>query len=376
MPFIAPPVLFARKPLPDQRESGHHRIGGGSAPKRHTSVLARARMGTTTEMQLVDGPSNSPAGSTTDLMKGIRYPGIGKMFLVWSVIGVLTAARSQLPFGHPVGGRSFLPELVGCTFCYYPWGLLTPLVFRIEGKFPLGVPRWPRNLAILAAISIPISLLASPVMMGAFLAVQYVLGAALLFRPGYRFLISEFPLSEALFACSVAAGYFIRTLFQLHQQEQHAARLAVEKSQLEASLNQAQLDALRARLNPHFLFNSLQNISVLTKQDPEAASRMLTVLGDLLRAVLRRDSQPESTLQEEIALTRSYVALEQMRFGDRLQVTFDIANEVRMALVPCFLMQPLLENAIVHGLKGVQKNRDYRGSRRARTGVAIDHSQR
>ena len=83
---------------------------------------------------------------------------------------------------------------------------------------------------------------------------------------------------------------------------------------------------------------------------------MLTVLGDLLRAVLRRDSQPECTLGEEIDLMRSYVALEQMRFADRLRVTFEIPVEVQQAMVPCFLMQPLLENAIIHGLRGVQKS--------------------
>ena len=153
----------------------------------------------------------------------------------------------------------------------------------------------------------------------------------------------------------MAGGYFFRTLFRLHEQEQRAARLALEKTTLEAGLNQAHLEALRARLNPHFLFNSLQNISVLTKQDPQTASRMLTVLGDLLHAVLRRDSQPESTLGEEIDLTRSYVALEQMRFADRLRVTFEIPDAVKQAMVPCFLMQPLLENAIIHGLRGVRK---------------------
>jgi sensor histidine kinase YesM len=172
-------------------------------------------------------------------------------------------------------------------------------------------------------------------------------------RAGFWF--SHFPVAQICFWSSVAGGYVIRTVFQLQQQEQRASRLALEKSELEASLNQAQLEALRARLNPHFLFNSLQNISVLTKQDPQTASRMLTVLGDLLRAVLRTDSQPEIPLSEEIDLTRSYVALEQMRFGDRLRVTFDIADGVQQALVPSFLMQPLLENAIIHGLRGVRK---------------------
>lgn len=82
---------------------------------------------------------------------------------------------------------------------------------------------------------------------------------------------------------------------------------------------------------------------------------MLTRLGDLLRTVLRQDSQAQSTLREEIELTRAYVALEQMRFGDRLQVDFEIAGEVQQAMVPCFLLQPLIENAVNHGLRGARK---------------------
>ncbi len=85
--------------------------------------------------------------------------------------------------------------------------------------------------------------------------------------------LSHFPFAEVVFWCSVVGGYFIRTLNQLREQEQKAARLALEKSRLETGLKQAQLDVLRARLNPHFLFNSLQNISVMTKQDPQTASR-------------------------------------------------------------------------------------------------------
>jgi two-component system LytT family sensor kinase len=141
----------------------------------------------------------------------------------------------------------------------------------------------------------------------------------------------------------------------LQEQERRAARLALEKSQLEASLNQAQLEALRARLNPHFLFNSLQNISAMTGQDPQTASRMLARLGDLLRVALRQDSRPETTLREEIELTRGYVALEQMRFGDRLEVDFGIAPAAHDALVPCFLLQPLIENAVTHGLRGTRR---------------------
>ena len=289
--------------------------------------------------------------------EGVRYPGIGTVFLVWNVIGVLTAARYSLPFGRfgPSSAADMLPLLLGCLVFYYPWAVFTPLVFRLERRLPLGSPGWLGRLALLAAISVPFCLAASPVMVAFFSAAGYAFGAPPRAIKVTSFWFSHFPVAEINFWCSVAAGYFIRTLFQLRQHEQRAARLAVEKSQLEASLNQAQLDALRAKLNPHFLFNSLQNISVLTKQDPQTASRMLAVLGDLLRAVLRRESQAECTLREEIELTRSYVALEQMRFAERLSVAFEIPDGAQLAMIPCFLMQPLIENAITHGLKGAQK---------------------
>lgn len=283
----------------------------------------------------------------------LRYPGFGKMFLIWTAIGVLTSLRYQLqrPSNSGIGDAAFMAAF---TACYYPWIALTPLVFRIERRFPIGQGGWIRNLGLLALISVPLCLMASPLMSALFAGVLSVFQPALPMHPP-RFWLRHFPMAQALFWCSVAGGYFIRTQFQLREQEQRAARLALEKSQLEAGLKQAQLDVIRARLNPHFLFNSLQNISVMTKQDPQTASRMLARLGDLLRAVLRQDAEPESTLYEEIELTRAYVALEQMRFGERLLVTFNISPDVQRAMVPCFLLQPLIENAVIHGLRGVGK---------------------
>jgi two-component system, LytTR family, sensor kinase len=278
----------------------------------------------------------------------IGYPGIPRVLLVWCVIGALTSIRHHVALGRLSSQWEIVSGIIGCMACYLPWAVLTPIVFRIEQRYPLGAARWPRRLAILTALSVPVCMLASPVMFVSFAAVRYLLHAEAWWPRGGFFLFAEFSFAEALFWSSVAGGYLIRTQFQLREQEQRAAFL-------EAGLNQAQLEVLRARLNPHFLFNSLQNIAVLTKQDPQTASRMLIRLGDLLRTVLRQDSQPETSLREEVELTRAYVALEQMRFGDRLQVTFAVARDVEQALVPCFLLQPLLENAIVHGLRGAAK---------------------
>jgi two-component system, LytTR family, sensor kinase len=300
--------------------------------------------------------SSNPAVSQTGPQKGAEkyYPGFGKMFLIWTVIGVLTHVRNYFLF--PAKPEMWgLSALVACAACYYPWIVFTPIVFRIERRFPMGADKWARNLVLLAIVSVPFCLLASPLMLGSFVAVVSALRDPVWMSRLKFSWYREFPVAEAIFWCSAIGGYFIRTLIQLREQERKATQLALEKAQLEAGLNQAQLEVLRARLNPHFLFNSLQNISVMTKQDPQTASRMLTRLGDLLRAVLRQDSQPESTLQEEIALTQAYTALEQMRFGDRLHVDFKISPEVQQAMVPCFILQPLIENAIIHGLRGARK---------------------
>jgi two-component system, LytTR family, sensor kinase len=142
----------------------------------------------------------------------------------------------------------------------------------------------------------------------------------------------------------------IRSLIGLHEKERLSAQLALEKAQLESSLRQAEFETLRMRLNPHFLFNSLQNISTLAQENPKTAAQMLTKLGDLLRITLKGDIQSETPLDKELALTQAYVAVEKMRFGDRLSVLIDVARGTERALVPSFLLQPLVENAIRHGL--------------------------
>jgi hypothetical protein len=298
------------------------------------------------------GPRTAAGGSPES--DEVTYPGLGMLFLAWSAIAILASSRHYFQPLRP--GAFDLAIVFVYITCFAPWAVLTRPVFHLERRYPLGIAGWPRHLGALALWSVPVSLLGSFLMLGAATVGWNVVGRSRGLPLDPMIWFREFPVAEVCFWCCIGVGYFIRTLYQLRGHERRAARLALEKSQLEAGLNQAQLEVLRAKLNPHFLFNSLQNISVLTGQDPETASRMLTRLGELLRAVLRRDSTPESSLREELELTRSYVALEQLRFGDRLRVVFDIAPDVQAALVPCFILQPLIENAVVHGLRGVKRN--------------------
>jgi sensor histidine kinase YesM len=121
-------------------------------------------------------------------------------------------------------------------------------------------------------------------------------------------------------------------------------------SELETRLAQAQLQALKMQLQPHFLFNTLHTISELVHEDPELADRMITRLSDLLRMTLENTGVHEVTLRKEIEFLKGYLEIEQARLGDRLKVRIEIAPETWDARVPNLLLQPLVENAIRHGI--------------------------
>ncbi|HXT69702.1 MAG TPA: histidine kinase [Vicinamibacterales bacterium] len=125
--------------------------------------------------------------------------------------------------------------------------------------------------------------------------------------------------------------------------EQRAARL-------EADLARAQLTNVEACLRPHFLFNTLNSISALIADDPGQAEKMIGELGDLLRASLTAEPQRQVRLDDELAFTEKYLGIERVRFLDRLRVTIEAPPDTRQALVPHLILQPLVENAIRHGI--------------------------
>jgi two-component system LytT family sensor kinase len=124
----------------------------------------------------------------------------------------------------------------------------------------------------------------------------------------------------------------------------------VLSQQLQAQLTDAQLRALRAQLNPHFLFNTLNAVTTLLHRDPERADAMLTRLGELLRLTLRADPEHEIPLADEVALLDRYLEIMRMRFSDRVTVACEVHPDVERAMVPSFILQPLVENAFEHGI--------------------------
>jgi LytS/YehU family sensor histidine kinase len=146
-----------------------------------------------------------------------------------------------------------------------------------------------------------------------------------------------------VYACIVAAQHAARFSEELQERR-------IEAANLETLLAQAQITALKTQLQPHFLFNTLHAIGVLVREDPPAATRMVARLGDLLRLSLARNGEHEVPLARELEFVRLYLEIEQTRFQDRLRVSYDVDPAALGAAVPDMLLQPLVENAIKHGI--------------------------
>jgi LytS/YehU family sensor histidine kinase len=153
-----------------------------------------------------------------------------------------------------------------------------------------------------------------------------------------------------IYTIAVAAVLLVEANRRYREKERASAQLAIEKANLQASLADARLDALRMQLQPHFLFNALHAISTLIMRgDNQGAHRMLLALSDFLRMTLDSGNSQVVPLDVELEFLEAYLQIQRERFGDRLQVSLEIDAEARKAVLPVLVLQPLVENSIRHG---------------------------
>jgi LytS/YehU family sensor histidine kinase len=229
---------------------------------------------------------------------------------------------------------------------WYIFAILTPTIFRLGNRFRLDGPHWIRAASTHALCAVSFSVFHCACMIGMRLMLWPSGGKA----PSVawttyvqrRFLEN---LDWTLMVYSTIVGLS----YALSYYREAQAR-AVKEATLETRLVEARLRTLEAELHPHFLFNTLHAISSLVHTNPDAADRMISRLSDLLRLTFDRSGAPGVSLQEEIEFLQKYLEIEQTRFHDRLRVNFDIDPETLDAEVPRMILQPLVENAIKHGV--------------------------
>jgi signal transduction histidine kinase len=234
------------------------------------------------------------------------------------------------------------------------WLLLTPVIAWLVERYPFTERRHWSVIVRHAAYAIPITVLQLAATGAIYWLTtgQYTGVATSMGNQVQRYFGSFF--LESIVTYAGTAGVFIAIDFARAMRDEavNRARLEAHAAALESSVAQARLDALSMQMNPHFLFNTLTAIAGLVSQERKAEAReVIQRLGELLRQSLGNANGPFSTVAKEAALLEDYLYIQRIRFSDRLGVTVDIDRDVRDCLVPSMLLQPLVENAIRHGVE-------------------------
>ena len=267
-------------------------------------------------------------------------------FCVWTLLGVSFALSTYLGARQDNVQISWKRVLSGYLADFYLWGMLSPLIFLLARRFELR-KHFPRNVLIHLGASVVLS--------------GFVISAAspLVWYLGYPNLARN-PTLAILWRNNAFSAYYFHqglTIYWTTLVVAHALyyypglrKREAETARLTAQLAQAQLQALKMQIHPHFLFNTLNSIAALLHKDVEAADRMIARLGDFLRLTLKSSDAQTVDFEQELEFLKCYLDIEHIRFQDRLTVEMDIDPHALKATVPNLILQPIVENAVRHGV--------------------------
>jgi two-component system, LytTR family, sensor kinase len=282
------------------------------------------------------------------LMHLLRSSGL-RLVPLWLAVAVFFSAQNVL-----VGAARHRPFDwqwdVYHEFVYWlTWAAFTPLVLGAAHRWPLGVGTTGRTVArhlCVMALVAPLQITTTYTLhyLGLALAGQQPPVTLVAWLIGLESGIVWGTLTGSLYYWLIL-GINAAFVYQRMYQQQRIA-----SAELEGRLTEARLDALRLQVHPHFLFNTLNAISAFVDADPERARRMIARLGELLRRTLDSGSAAELPLSRELELLSPYLDIQRIRFGDRLSIDIDVPNAAGEALIPTLMLQPLVENAVEHGV--------------------------
>lgn len=271
---------------------------------------------------------------------GATEMGFWRYLAIWAAVAVVFAIQGALTGGLGDGpGFGMFTYLRWSMIQWYTWAALAPMVFRLAERYPVRAPFRLRGLGAQLVASVGVTFLA--MMVGAMVST--------VFEPSgfgeqlWYFLAQHF----AIGLLTYWALFAIRQAIHFHAEK---ARREVEASRLATELAQSRLLALKSQLQPHFLFNTLHAIITLLDEDKASAEDMLLRLSELLRAFLEDYDGQEISLRQELTLIELYLGIQRTRFKDRLTTRIYIAPDTLDCALPSLILQPIVENAIRHGI--------------------------
>ena len=293
-----------------------------------------------TEEPLQDLESN---GSRTRTRRR-RWVRLGLIWGIWTFIGIVFTLQSYFTSYRSERPMPFIDSLYLQMTWSYLWALATPLVLWASARLPIERNNWIRS----SLLHVPISILLSVFLTALgnillWLYWGYRAGKPFSFANMSRFVVANFSEGIGIYLLIALTSYAL-DYYRRYREGQ------LRTLQLEAQLSQAQLQALKMQLHPHFLFNTLHSISALLTKDVESARKMITRLGDFLRLTLENSGSQEVTLQQEMEFLSCYLEIERIRFQNRLVTRINLAEQTLDARVPNLILQPIVENAIRHGI--------------------------
>jgi two-component system LytT family sensor kinase len=260
----------------------------------------------------------------------------------YMIVYIAAQAHADLPCAQPPLALTelFLSSLCECLM----WAVLTLGILALVRRFPFGQGRWMRALAVhlvacllCGILEACLSALAAEVIRKQIIKPSITVNVLILY------FVAKLNNNIFFYWAVLAVAHVLNYYRQLRERD-------LRSSQLEAKLAQTQLQILKMQLHPHFLFNTLNAISALIHQDVELADNMIARLGDLLRTSLENANQQEVPFRQELDFIQPYLDIEKARLGARLTVDLQIDPAVMDARVPNLILQPLVENAIRHGI--------------------------
>ncbi|MBV8475792.1 MAG: histidine kinase [Acidobacteria bacterium] len=305
-------------------------------------------------------PRNAAAGSiVASLSSLLRSPLVWIVsFSVWTMValvGAFTITEFYRSMHSPLSFFESLGMQLSQILTYAP---LTPIVFALAVRYPIGRENWlPRSLVYLGGgvlFSVAHIVLRGLTPYAFWDSKSHMWFSGIWDPQAHAFRVQWQIFEDLLFRNLVddITGTYVPIVLAAHMLSYYRRSSERERrnSLLEAQLTNAKMQALKAQLQPHFLFNTLHSISSLMLSDVNAADKMMTRLSELLRMSLQNEGGQVTTLNREIEFVAVYLEIEKMKFGQRLRVTLDIADDTLDAQVPHLLLQPLVENAVRHGI--------------------------